>query len=302
MVTTPARRRPRLGIRSALATALLYAICMAAALAQPLAFTSSPRGHILVPVSVDGRAPLTFILDTGAGKTTVTPALARDLGLSAVPGESAGMRGVHGLTENPVVRIPSLGIGEVRLLDQKAVVMDLDHITRGQWRADGVIGMDLLREFDIRVDFQAGSVALFPGASSRTDCPACPAGLEGTAFESIQAGFVLLPATVDGHPVKAVLDTGSGHSGLNTKAAESLGVSLPEMPKGPAGQHGFGLQTGPVLIGDQVLTQRATLRVMDHPVMEALGLADGPSMLMGTDQFTDRTLTISYGLGRVFVE
>ena len=36
--------------------------------------------------------------------------------------------------------------------------------------------------------------------------------------------------------------------------------------------------------------------------MEALGLADGPSMLMGTDQFADRTLTISYGLGRVFVE
>jgi len=253
-------------------------------------------------VSVDGRAPLTFILDTGAGKTTVTPALARDLGLSAVPGESAGMRGVHGLTENPIVRIPSLGIGDVRLLDQEAVVLDLDHITQGRWQADGIIGMDLLRAFDLRVDFETKSIGLLPAATGPKDCPACPPGLAGTPFESIQTGFILLPVTVDGKPVSAVLDTGSGHSGLNTKAALSLGVELPPLPAGSPRGHGFGLQTGPVRLGDQVLTERATLRVMDHPVMEALGLSDGPSMLMGTDKFGDRTLTISYGLGKVFVE
>lgn len=302
MFNSAIARRIAPGLRSAFTVALVYAICLAPAFAGSLSFSSSPRGHILVPVTIGGHESLIFVLDTGAGRTTVTPGLARDLGLAPVPGESVGMRGVHGLTENPVVRLPSLGVGDVRLADLEAVVMDLDHITRGQWQAHGIIGMDLLRGFDLRVDFQARSLALFPAASSGQDCSACPTELEGTPFESIQAGFVLLPVTVDGHPVKAVLDTGSGHSGLNTKAAEALGVSLPDMPKGPAGQHGFGLQTGPVRLGDQVLTEHATLRVMDHPVMEALGLADSPSMLMGTDQFGDRTLTISYGLGRVFVE
>ena len=230
MVAFPIGPRITRHLRSVLAMALIYAVCLAPALAQPISFSPSPRGHILVPVAVDGQESLTFILDTGAGRTTVTPALARELGLSPLPGESVGMRGVHGMTENAVVRIASLSIGDVRLVGQEAIVMELDHITRGQWQADGIIGMDLLRRFDLRLDFQARSVALLPRASSLQSCPACPAGSEGTPFELIQTGFVLLPVAVDGHPLRAILDTGAGHSGLNTKAAKSLGVTLPDLP------------------------------------------------------------------------
>jgi predicted aspartyl protease len=302
MINRPASRRISRSVLGMIAIVVLYVISLAPALGQPLPFSSSPRGHVLVPVSIDGGEPLRFVLDTGAGRTTVTPELVQRLGLAPVPGETVGTRGVHGLTENPVVRIPSLRFGEAEVQDQEAVVLGLDHITQGKWQADGILGMDFLRGFDLRLDFSASSVALFPRASSPTDCAACPEGVRGTAFESIHSGFVLLPVTVDGHPVKAVLDTGSGHSGLNSRAAESLGVELPPLPAGSRGGHGFGLQTGPVRLGNQVLTERPTLRVMDHPVMEALGLADSPSMLMGTDQLAGRTLTISYALGMVYVE
>jgi predicted aspartyl protease len=269
-----------------------------------VSFATSPRGHVLVPVSVGGER-LVFSLDTGAGRTSITSAAAEKLGLPEIPGETVKMMGVHGLTEHPVVRMRSLALGEDELLDQEAVVFDLDHITRGKWHVDGLLGMDFLQHFDLRFDFPAETVALFPRATDPDDCAGCPSGVEGTVFGTIEPGFVVLPLTVDGRPVRAVLDTGSGHSGLNTKAAESLGVELPAAPPiGAAGVggHGFGLQTGPLRLGEQVLNERPTLRVMDHPVMEALGLADGPAMLMGTDQLAGRTLTISYGLGRVFVE
>jgi hypothetical protein len=57
-----------------------------------------------------------------------------------------------------------------------------------------------------------------------------------------------------------------------------------------------------VRVGDSILAERATLHVMDHPVMEALGFADRPAMLMGVDQLAGRTVTICYGLGRLFLQ
>ena len=97
------------------------------------------------------------------------------------------------------------------------------------------------------------------------------------------------------------MDTGSGHSGLNFNAARALGVTLPPSPAGAPAGHRFGLETGPVRVGETVLTERTALFVMDHPVMAALGLADRPSMLLGTDQLQGKTLTICYGLETVFL-
>ncbi|MCW8925402.1 MAG: retroviral-like aspartic protease family protein, partial [Xanthomonadales bacterium] len=123
-------------------------------------FTKSPRGHVLVPVSINGSEPLIFVLDTGAGKTLVTPGTVEKLHLEKVPGEEASTLGTHGKTVNPVVQLQSVGVGEVSVVDIQAIVLDLDHITRGNWRADGVLGMDFLRQFDLRLDF-GSSVASF---------------------------------------------------------------------------------------------------------------------------------------------
>lgn len=265
-------------------------------------FTSSPRGHVLVPVSIDGSESLVFVLDTGAGKTVVTPKLVVKLGLEEERAEREVIRGIHGETENAVVNVQSIAVGELHVADIQAIVLNLDHITHGNWHVDGILGMDFLSQFDVRLDFGANRVSFYSAASDRSNCVACPAGIDGIGFETIDPGFIVLPATVDATPVNAVLDTGSGHSGLNLKAATALGVALPSMPAGAQAGHGFGLQTGPVRVGDTTVSERTALHVMDHPVTEALGLADQPTMLMGTDQLKGRVVTICYGLGRLFLQ
>lgn len=270
--------------------------------AEPLGFESSPRGHVLVPVSVNGGEPLTFILDTGAGKTSITPAAVENLALSKVPGEGAPIMGVHGKTVNPEVNIQSIAVGDARISDIQAIVLDLNHITRGNWQADGILGMDFLRHFDVRLDFAGSVVNFYSAASDRSNCSACPTGIDGIVFETIDPGFIVLPATVAAKPVSALLDSGSGHSGINGKAATALGVSLPNMPAGVSAGHSFGIQTGPIRLGETTLTEQAPLFVKDHPLMESLGLADRPSMLMGTDQLKGRSLTICYGLSTLFLE
>jgi len=292
---------------SCLTTALVTCLIAAPSLAsqpviQSIGFTSSPRGHVLVPVSIDGGKPLVFVLDTGAGKTVVTPSLADRLGLPMAPAESETTLGTHGQTENSVVELHELAVGDARVADVRAVALDLDHITRGEWHVDGVLGMDFLQKFDVRLDFGASSLSFYPTASERSDCAACPRDVAGIAFETIDPAFIVLPASVGEAQVTAVLDTGAGHSGVNGKAAAALGVTLPPTPAGAPVGHGFGLQTGPVRIGDSTLAEQTTLHVMDHPVMAALGLAARPAMLIGTDQLAGRRVTICYGLGRLFLE
>jgi len=290
-----------------IATGVLIA-CVAAVSAQATTtftetvdFTSSPRGHVLVPVSINGSDPLIFVLDTGAGKTLVTPGTVEKLNLEKVPGEVSSIFGTHGKTASPVVELQSIAVGKVNVVDVQAIVLDLDHITRGNWRADGVLGMDFLRQFDLRLDFGSNMVSFFSAASERSNCIACPAGIDGIVFETIDSGFIVLPATVNAKPVSALLDSGSGHSGLNVKAATALGVSLPSMPAGAPTGHSFGIQTGPVSVGATILAEQAPFFVMDHPLMESLGLSDRPSMLMGTDQLQDQSVTICYGLETLFL-
>lgn len=268
---------------------------------ESVGFASSPRGHVLVPVSIDGSDPLVFVLDTGAGRTSVTPSLVEKLGLEEVPGERAATLGVHGKSENPIVKIQSVAVGEVHVDDVNAIVLDLEHITRGDWHVDGILGMDFLTRFDVRLDFEAKLVSFYSAASTRSSCVVCPEGIDGIEFETINPGFIVLPATLDAMPVSAVLDSGSGHSGINLNAATALGVNLPPTTPGTPTGHGFGLQTGPVRIGDATLSERATFHVMNHPVMDSLGLTNRPTMLLGTDQLRDRTVTICYGLRTLFV-
>jgi hypothetical protein len=162
--------------------------------------------------------------------------------------------------------------------------------------------MDFLTQFDIKLDFERSVASFYSAASDRSDCIACPAGIEGIVFETISPGFIVLPATVNTQPVKALLDSGSGHSGLNGKAVAALGVTLPPLPAGAPTGHNFGIQTGPVRVGETILTEQTQLFVMDHPVMESLGLADRPSMLLGTDQLKGRSVTICYGLKILFLQ
>jgi hypothetical protein len=92
----------------------------------------------------------------------VTSALAEQLALAQVPAGPVRMLGVHDLTENPVVQIQSLAVRDAEARVHQAVILDLDHITRGEWRADGILGMDFLRQFDLRLDFGGQSVVFVP--------------------------------------------------------------------------------------------------------------------------------------------
>ena len=100
-----------------------------------------------------------------------------------------------------------------------------------------------------------------------------------------------------------VLDTGSGHSGINTLAAEALGIDVSKIAQPAASGHHAAILAGPINAGEVQLQEQTQLGIMDRKdIFEPLGLDTVPRILMGTNLFVGRTLSISYGLNQLFVE
>ena len=104
-------------------------------------------------------------------------------------------------------------------------------------------------------------------------------------------------------PITGMLDTGSGHSGINTLAAEAIGVDMSQIPQPAASGHHAAIQTGPIKVGGVVLQDMAQLAIQDRKdIFQAVGLDTVPRILMGTNLFEGKKLSISYGLNQLFVE
>jgi hypothetical protein len=105
----------------------------------------------LVEVAVEGRGPLRFVLDTGAGASVIDRGRAEALGLklSAPGGRAAWARDV-------AVSIAGVDLPRTRLL---AVPLDLP-ARRAGFAIDGILGRDIFARYVVEIDYDARTVRL----------------------------------------------------------------------------------------------------------------------------------------------
>lgn len=115
---------------------------------------------LLVPVHVNGEGPFQFVLDTGATVTCVDDALASRLALPDVHGVIGTAAGVGGQGGVRLVSVDSLRIGSVRAHELQACVIDLEHLAGLGLDLDGLIGLNVLKEFRVTIDFERRIVTL----------------------------------------------------------------------------------------------------------------------------------------------
>jgi predicted aspartyl protease len=110
--------------------------------------------HIYVQAMLNGKGPLWFILDTGAGATVLSREKAEELGLPLqgnLEGRGAGEASVD------VALVPSVSfeLPGVTLQDQTAVAIALGALTIYEGRAiDGILGYDLISRFVMEIDYE----------------------------------------------------------------------------------------------------------------------------------------------------
>ncbi|MBV9654902.1 MAG: aspartyl protease family protein [Acetobacteraceae bacterium] len=309
------RRLARAGvnaIRAARPPALLSALLIALGPAAHAACVIERRGEVVpdlsrgVPVvaaAADGvEAP--FILDTGAARSVLTETAVRQVGAALDEWAAMTMRGVGGLVRHRVARLRTLTLGGAPLHRRSAandmsmaVVPELP--SGGGPPVSGLLGADYLESYDLAWESGGGRLGLYRvgGCSGRFLPWTEP--YDVLAAEPAPAGWLIVPASVGGRPLRALIDTGAAQSVLTRSGAVRLHV-----PSGAAGPPLDGI--GPHPVGAEP-RPFAALRIGTETIASArlLVAADlvitGVDLVLGADLLFGRRVWLSYATAQVFL-
>ena len=160
-------------------------------------------GLILVNLSIDGHAPMPFILDSG-GLNLLTPDAARELGIQGKGNQA--VQGVGTQTQSlQVADVGSFRLGPVQMEQQRFLIVDLPLLLtdRGDRPAvAGLIGYELLRRFTTRIDYDRQQLTFTAAGSLRNSAGAdvLPLSFDGRT--------PLVHASVNGVDGVFMMDTG----------------------------------------------------------------------------------------------
>ena len=121
---------------------------------------STTNGHMVVPVLLNESKTTSLLFDTGASITVLSTELAQSLGLVAAAGKTIRLKTVAADVKAKVATLDSITVGGLSRSDFPVAVVDLNLGTSG--RFDGILGMDFLGNYTIRIDNQANRIFLSP--------------------------------------------------------------------------------------------------------------------------------------------
>jgi hypothetical protein len=244
-------------------------------------------GLIWVQVEVrESRAPLNFLLDSGAGLSVVNMSTLQRIG--RLRGKRISVRGVG---RNATGYWPQrLGVTDDSLPVAKDVLaVDLSELSRTCARTvDGLVGADFFKRFVVQVDFKESRLRLDPVGAASTGEVSLPLQLHGDSLR--------VPISVNGRPAQWVrLDTGCAgalhwvSAGADARSGEphvSVGLAPLKVPIIRA-----SVQLGSVKF-DSVRTG-----------MHAKEIFAGEAGLLGNELLSQfRSVTIDTRVGRVVLE
>lgn len=276
----------------ALFAAILAGFCAFGAAAADLPLARGERGHPLVEVSVNGKGPFTMLLDTGAGLTTVTTSLKDELELVRIGRSPQPMQLAGGAAP-----VDLYTLGYVRLAGLPApapITVVIDEPMKYLKPARGILGMNVLSRFSVDIDQPNRRLIL-----SESGTPP-PGGVDwqGVAFNTRYDDFIVVDVEIGGVAAKAVIDTGANGTVINDKLAAALGVV-----KGAKGVEageilaGGGAtlkaKAGPLVLGRARWTEIA-VQSNQLPLFQAMGIDDGPALILGNNVLADVRLFIDY--------
>jgi predicted aspartyl protease len=179
---------------------------LSGALADPEPLFAAPTrldriGRVMTQVMVNGKGPFRFVIDTGASRSTLSPHLAKALGLKHSVGRNVMLNGVTGFAEVPTVAVQSIEIGGLKFENQDLPVI----FTSIMGNADGILGVAGFADQRIDVDFKRDRVTVLESNGRRPHYSMVTARAQRDAN-----GLMILDVRVGRRiKAKAVVDTGA---------------------------------------------------------------------------------------------
>ena len=252
-------------------------------------------GRIVIPVTINGKGPFRFSLDTASDSSAISESLVRSLGIAVTKN---GVVKLHGVTGSALVRstvAKSMKVGDLVMNDVRLpIVRD---VFGG---VQGVLGTRGWTEKRIFLDFRNDIASI---ATSKLE--KAPVGFSRIPIKLTKESLIAMDINIGKVPVRAIFDTGSEQTIGNTK----LRIALFRMDPKAEGQEirGVTLDTvrGPnfeiplvTMDGIQLRNRRVTFG--DVSIFQRWDLIDEPALLLGMDIIgLFDTVIIDYKLGEI---
>ena len=253
-------------------------------------------GSPIVSILIDGR-PRNALLDTGGFWSMLNPSIARFYGSQKAV--IAGRLGLEGMRIDKAVTAPSMQIGPVKVPHVDFYVAPDDYSDNAV-----TLGANWLSRFDVEIDPVGAKVAFFPRGACGPGAVYWPhrdlAELPVT-IDRVQ-NLVTIPLMLDGHEIRALLDTGATETYISERvagqlfglSADSPGTQREEMDSDKAGipRQLYRYRFGSLSLGGIVIP---------HPWMTVAPMTlEGPDMILGMHQLIGLHLYFAYGERKLY--
>jgi hypothetical protein len=192
----------------------------------PLHLTNSHQ--MIVAVSVNHSGPYNFLLDTGTQTTMVDPSLAAELHLNTQGSALVAGFGFHAAAS--VAQLDLLEVGSHAVANQKVIVFEFQNPHSIDLHFRGVLGEDLLGQFDMLIDNDYKLLCLDDSAGMRADVKGPHIALlkparAATGMPALMSLIIAARLSDGERPVLLKLDSGTNVSFLfNTYRYIPLGL------------------------------------------------------------------------------
>ncbi len=300
----------------ALSMIVLCGLAQLAQAAQPIAvvpYRTDYDGALTVSVTINGRGPYDFIVDTGA---TLTLAFENLAAIEKFEPTGRGPRRVLGITGSDwldTFKFGNLNIGPASLPDHVGVIVP-------DWGGSrktpaGIIGIDFLRRYAIAFDVREKTMSLYPHGQLPKDLvsgwTAVP--VRAQTYAAASGALYTAKGAINRSQTTFIIDLGSVTTLINYRAAEAIYASTISTSLSE------GLTTGSRL--KDLFDDRTTLRtarlnriqlgrrswkstpvwIYNAPIFDEIGVQHLSVGLLGLDVLTAQDLALDFGENRLYI-
>ena len=259
-------------------------------------------GRVVMPVMINNKGPFRFIVDTGASGSTISPQLARTLGLEPAAIFPMQVHGITGTEEVSSVPIGRLQAGDLVIEGTRFPVVGAPLMAG----ADGILGVAGLKGKCILVDFQHNRVTIRRSVGGGT-----PPGYDRVPARLLSDGLMVVTARVGGVRVDAVIDTGSERSIANNALREALAwrrrrgeIAAVTDVYGATSEVALGeIQVAPTIDLGSVKIANVTLVFGNFHIFQVWGMESRPAIIIGMDVLgTVNALAIDFQRSELYID
>ena len=277
----------------------------------PFYFTDD--GAMAVAVTIDGRGPYDFIIDTGATLTLAFENLAMRESFVATGAPPRRVIGITGSAIRDTYRIGDIAIGPAIMRQHVGVI--LDDWSPPRKTPHGILGIDFFRRYAVVFDVRARTMSFYPhgGLPKKKISGWRAIRLKQQTYAAASGALYTTPGFVNRSPTTFIIDLGSLSTLLNYEAAEAIFANTVSIGSSRSMVSGSRLkdvfddraQTRSGAI-DRIQVGPATWRkvlvwLKDAAIFAELGVANRPYGLLGADLIATQNFALDFGENRLYI-